>query len=502
MLASSTSPIYDKTCFESAPMSPALTAFVQALPHPAYAKNFAGEFIFKNAALQSYCDDVAHASLFETMLTSEDSVLNAEATVRTASMTINDVNVVFASPNAKALHFTFDCMPLYNDEAVMIGTIGMLRDITEQHEQSIELAESHQLMQTVFDHLPIRVFWKDTDLNYLGCNTIFANDMGFEQPELLIGHDDFHTGMTTEEAKLCRGEDFAVLEADEPRLGIEEVIGTGEDQMWIRVSKMPLRSSTNELLGILGMYEDIAEQKQAKIELENALRQERNLSEMKMRFVSTVSHEFRNPLAAIQVNADLLLHLNEEMRSKSVVDKRLKIIVGQIARMQSLMDTILFVGHEDLNEVDTRFEAIDFNRLLAELVDDMGVQDRVAVSISGGDRPIIGMRKHLAQAMRHLLDNALRFSSEVVCVNVNWAADYVDIDVVDKGVGVSAEEVPYVFDSFYRGGNIGQRNGNGLGLYIAKQAVTLHQGKISIDSVVDQGSTVNVRLPLKPQTLG
>ncbi|MDD4979427.1 MAG: EAL domain-containing protein [Gallionella sp.] len=137
-----------------------------------------------------------------------------------------------------------------------------------------ELDSSRQLLQTVIDTAPMRVFWKNKDLRYMGCNPLFAQDAGKDSPHDLIGKDDFD--MTwREQAELYRSDDRRVMETGEAQLFFDEPQNTPEGgQIWLRTSKVPLRNKAQEVIGVLGVYEDITEHK---------LAEQRLLSESKVR---------------------------------------------------------------------------------------------------------------------------------------------------------------------------------------------------------------------------
>ncbi len=130
------------------------------------------------------------------------------------------------------------------------------------------LDASRKVLQTIIDTVPVRVFWKDRNLCYLGCNPAFARDAGKTRPEELIGRDDFQMGWA-EQAELYRADDRAVMESGRAKLAYEEPQTTPAGrQIWLRTSKLPLRDPQGETIGVLGIYEDITAQKQAEAELE------------------------------------------------------------------------------------------------------------------------------------------------------------------------------------------------------------------------------------------
>ncbi len=138
-----------------------------------------------------------------------------------------------------------------------------IRDITESLRAKAMLIASHDLLKNVMENTPVRVFWKDSELRYLGCNTAFAHDAGMSTPEDLIGKDDFQMGWK-EQAELYRANDQQVMDSGIPKLGYEEQQTTPDGRsIWIRTSKVPLRAANGDIFGMLGIYEDITERKQA-----------------------------------------------------------------------------------------------------------------------------------------------------------------------------------------------------------------------------------------------
>jgi PAS domain S-box-containing protein len=139
----------------------------------------------------------------------------------------------------------------------------LISDITERKQAEMALQESRQMLRSVLDTIPVRVFWKDTEGRYLGSNQPFAGDAGFGSPEALIGKNDHDTGWK-DQADLYRADDRQVITSGIPKLQYEEPQTTpAGTQLWLRTSKIPLRDPEGRIVGILGTYEDITERKRA-----------------------------------------------------------------------------------------------------------------------------------------------------------------------------------------------------------------------------------------------
>ncbi len=141
--------------------------------------------------------------------------------------------------------------------------VTQIQDITEHKRAEQAAFESQQLLQAVLNSIPVRVFWKDRNLVYLGCNVPFARDAGFESPEDLIGKDDYDTSWP-ELADRYRSDDRAVIESGTTKALFEEPLTTASgERIHLLTSKMPLRDGSGTIVGVLGTYHDITEHRRA-----------------------------------------------------------------------------------------------------------------------------------------------------------------------------------------------------------------------------------------------
>jgi two-component system sensor histidine kinase/response regulator len=142
------------------------------------------------------------------------------------------------------------------------------------------LAESKNLLRAVVDTVPMRVFWKDRDLRYLGCNPIFALDAGKRSPDEVVGRDDYQMGWAAQ-AELYRSDDRNILSSGESNLGYEEPQTTPDGKtIWLRTSKLPLRDLHGDIIGVLGIYDDITERKNVEDQLRASNERFRSLFEL------------------------------------------------------------------------------------------------------------------------------------------------------------------------------------------------------------------------------
>jgi two-component system, cell cycle sensor histidine kinase and response regulator CckA len=153
------------------------------------------------------------------------------------------------------------------------------RDVTEHRRASAALDESRRMLQLILDTIPVRVFWKDVDGRYLGCNRPFAEDAGVASTDDVIGRDDYAMAWA-EQAEQYRRDDARVVASGQPKLHYEEPqTGPGGRQLWLRTSKIPLRDAEGRPIGILGTYEDVTDRKRAELALRESLRRLRAVVE-------------------------------------------------------------------------------------------------------------------------------------------------------------------------------------------------------------------------------
>ena len=160
---------------------------------------------------------------------------------------------------------------------LMTGTTNHVRGSVD--ERTLQLSLQNEVLWAVIDNVPMRVFWKDRALNYLGCNQAFARDAGKETLAELVGKDDFHMSWA-KEAEYYRADDTTVIESGVAKINFEEPQTTlSGGTIWLRTSKVPLKNHRHEVIGILGMYDDVTEHRMMEINLRDSEERFRSLFE-------------------------------------------------------------------------------------------------------------------------------------------------------------------------------------------------------------------------------
>lgn len=237
---------------------------------------------------------------------------------------------------------------------------------------------------------------------------------------------------------------------------------------------------------------------------ERALARERELNDLKTRFVSMVSHEFRTPLTAVLSSAELLEHYGARFSEEKRLT-HLRRIQATVQRMTGLLDDVLLVSRSEAGQFAFEPIPLNFADFFQEIVEEfqlgMGAQHHLVMELTGmgeGEAPPLMDGRLLHHILRNLISNAIKYSpaGSTVQVAARRESDRVIIRVTDQGIGIPADDMTHLFEPFHRADNVGSIAGTGLGLNIARRAVELHRGTMAVESVEGQGCTFIVDLPV------
>jgi len=224
------------------------------------------------------------------------------------------------------------------------------------------------------------------------------------------------------------------------------------------------------------------------------------LNEIKSRFVSMASHEFRTPLSTILSSANLLSRytLTEDQEKR---DKHIKRTKDAVKHLNVLLEDFLSLGRLEEGRVLAEPAPFPLKDLLEEVTEEMQSLAKEGQVINGrysGDLILCSDRRLVKNILINLLSNAVKFSAEGAPIQLQaepFAQGGVALTVCDKGIGISAEDRQHLFSSFFRGGNALNIEGTGLGLHIVRRYLDLLHGSVSLESTLGEGTCVTVELP-------
>jgi signal transduction histidine kinase len=237
------------------------------------------------------------------------------------------------------------------------------------------------------------------------------------------------------------------------------------------------------------------------------LKSELAVAQMKSDFVSTVSHEFRSPLAGINQLGEMLRDGRVENEGRR--QEYYGMIVAETQRLRRLVENVLDFARMEEGRKQYRFESVEPAAWLSDVAEDFQAQVAargfaLEASIPQELPTIVADRETLTTAVHNLLDNAVKYScnSHTVRLEARSNHDGVSISVCDRGVGIREEDRSRIFEKFYRGGGdlARQVKGVGLGLNLVQHIVTAHGGTIDVDSREGEGSTFTIHLKTERRT--
>ena len=240
---------------------------------------------------------------------------------------------------------------------------------------------------------------------------------------------------------------------------------------------------------------------QSQLQLQQAYEKEKELSELKSRFVSIASHEFRTPLTTICLSTESLITYRDRLTDEQI-NQRLGKIQRQVQHLSEITEDVLQLARLQAHRMEFHPIRLDLDELCRSILADLQslpeAQQRLVYQCAE-PLPIAYVDKRLTrQLIYNLAANGLKYSpaDKQVVITLRQVDHDLFLTVRDEGIGIPAADLPYLFEPFHRAGNVGAIAGTGLGLVIAKEAAELHGGSITVQSEVNRETTFTVKLPV------
>lgn len=380
------------------------------------------------------------------------------------------------------------------------GMVWVVMDITTRKQLEAELQRKTSEQEAFLQSTVVGIMLSVNRVHQW-VNKTFAELVGYRPEELI--------GISTEVHFPDRAAWEALGEAAYEPLRRGEAYST-ERQMrrrdgsllWAQIHGKAL--DPERMDGAIWTFVDITERKHAETELKAALEQQRELNELKSRFVSMTSHEFRTPLATILSSSELIKHYSHRMPD-SERTALLGTIEVAVHGMTKMLDDVLLIGKAEAQRLECNPRPVDLSRFCATLVREARMLSNSLQRASGeitftstGNCGLVMLDEGLLhQMLGNLLSNAVKYSPQggVIEFKLDCMDDALEFSVSDTGIGMSSEDLPRVFETFYRASNVGNISGTGLGLAIVKRSAELHRGQVTVHSTLGVGTRFVVRLP-------
>ncbi len=370
-----------------------------------------------------------------------------------------------------------------------------------------ELFRSRQLFKELIDHAPIGIYWKDLDGRYLGCNKAMANSLK-AVPEDIVGKTN-RIFMDEEQARQNTELDRQVLASGTAHKNLQQMLITRQgERRFFNINKVPLHNEAGEVYALLGVLEDITEQKRREFDLVQAQKDASAASKAKSEFLSRMSHEIRTPLNSIIG----LTHIALEAVSLEKIKELLQKMDASSRHLLLIINDILDISRIEAGKMSVSSVVFDMTAAVEETVGiilqrtqekkqhmDLFIDQELPRFFKGD--PV-----RFRQVLMNLLSNAVKFTPEqgTIAVRVSMLRKIdrevlLRFEVEDNGIGIRANQLELIFNPFEQADGTSTREyeGTGLGLSISKSIVELMGGEISVTSTEGKGSVFAFTLPLE-----
>jgi signal transduction histidine kinase len=253
-------------------------------------------------------------------------------------------------------------------------------------------------------------------------------------------------------------------------------------------TRLDVSGSKDELKDLAKTFNDMLDRLQRSYELQN-------------QFVSDASHELRTPIAVIQGYANLLDRWGKE--DKAVLEESIAAIKSEAESMKRLVEQLLFLARSDKSTQKIEMADFKVEDLIDEVVKETKLIDLKHQILNQSNEALVlyGDRNLLKEALRVFIDNSIKYTEEggVIKINSYKKNKNLVLEIEDTGAGISKDDLPHIFDRFYRAdkSRTKETGGTGLGLSIAKWIILKHKGNIEVQSKLGWGTKVSILLPLK-----
>ena len=379
------------------------------------------------------------------------------------------------------------------------ATLTFFSDVSERKTLESRLTNTLAEREIVLNTSVVGIAFLTPEGRFRWANPAMLNLFGWQDQDNLHSMEQVYLNrqqyLETGDAVARAIRDGALFQRELP---MRKLDGT---QIWVSLSGQAVNHhNLNE--GTVWTALDITERKLAEEGIRTALAQQRELNDLRTRFVSMTSHEFKTPLATILSSAELLKYYSDRMTTDERQDILLS-IEESVKRMTTMLDSVLILGRAQAQMMSFTPQSADLGALCQQILDETLKATApslcettldVATDLPAGQfDPAL-----LRHIFGNLLSNAIKYSpsgGQVTFAATRDDTHYV-LSITDQGIGIPVDELPHLFASFHRASNVGDIKGTGLGLSIVKHAVELHGGSVAVQSQIGQGTRFTVRLPL------
>jgi PAS domain S-box-containing protein len=360
------------------------------------------------------------------------------------------------------------------------------------------LLEERQLLHTLMDNLPDKIYFKDRDSRFTRINRAHAKAFGLKNPAQALGKTDFDF-FTGEHARQAYADEQEIIRTGQPMLAKEEKETWPDGHVtWASTTKMPLCDTNGNILGTFGVSRDITGRKQAEQELHDAKEAAEAANRAKSEFLAMMSHEIRTPMNAIIGMTELALDTPLSLEQRDYLNRVKESTDALLTLINDILDFSKIEAGRlslDLGKFDLQDTLSNTMRDLAPRADEKGLE-LTWEALPDIPAHLVGDPGRLRQVLLNLVGNAIKFTErgevdlrvEIDSRGEDWVA--LHFCVTDTGIGIPPEKQQRIFEVFMQADSSTTRKygGTGLGLAISSRLAALMQGRIWLESEPQKGS--------------
>ncbi|MCO8120377.1 PAS domain-containing protein [Stieleria sp. TO1_6] len=403
-------------------------------------------------------------------------------------------------------------VPLRNQSGEIVGTFGISRDVSEQKLAEQELSRERDLLKTIINNVPDLIYVKDRAGRFITANAALVELLGLQSADEILGKTDYDFS-PAELACNYVTDDQNVMRTGQPLFDREESHrGDEESALCLLTTKVPLRSSDGEIIGVVGIGHDITERKKFEKEMIAATEIADKANRAKSDFLANMSHEIRTPMNAIIGMTDLVLETRLDANQRNF----LSMVQESGEALLSVINDILDFSKIEAGKLEIDCQTFDLRESLGDTMKTLGLKAHskgleLAFRVDPAcPHYVVGDSGRIRQIMINLVGNAVKFTErgevfvQVELLSLTDDDVGLEISVRDTGVGIPEDRCKAIFEEFEQADTSVTRRfgGTGLGLAISSRLVELMDGSIAVESEVGEGSKFIVSIHLKPAPEG
>jgi PAS domain S-box-containing protein len=388
-----------------------------------------------------------------------------------------------------------------NSIGTPIKVIGTHIDISEIKEKERQLELSEEKFRFIADNTTdlITQHYNDGTFSYVSNSS--KDIIGYDAQELI--HKTPNDFIHPEDLHIMQNAHQEIAEKLKTKPLTYRFRKKDNSYIWMESITKVILNNKNEIIGMQSSSRDISETIKAAEEMKLNLLKEKELNELKSKFVSMASHQFRTPLTIIYSNAELIELKSKIDRKKNMdgVDLNTNRIKNEVDRLTELMNNTLIFGKYELEETKKDVKELDLDDFINKTIDSYFNNEldgrKIEITIKGEKQKFNSDETLLTHIITNVVSNAFKYSANKVepKLIITYLDKKIKIEIIDYGIGIPNKEIQYLFTSFFRATNTSTIVGSGLGLTIVKQFIDLLNGEISIKSKENFGTTVMLTLP-------